>query len=84
MPTTLEELVPGHWWISGQWLLVECGAIASAIPIARNTWYLQRQLRESVGREKDRVDWVWLVTDDKAPPAALEPALKQGPGAARG
>ena len=30
-----------------------------------------------MGREKDRVDWVWLVTDDKAPPAALEPALKQ-------
>ena len=39
--------------------------------------YLQRQLRESLGREKDRLDWVWLVTDTAAPPAALASALAQ-------
>jgi hypothetical protein len=33
--------------------------------------YLQRQLRETLGREKDRLDRVWLVTDD----APIVPAL---------
>jgi hypothetical protein len=27
--------------------------------------YLQRQLRESLGKDKDRLDWVWLVPDDQ-------------------
>jgi hypothetical protein len=26
--------------------------------------YLQRQIRAALGREKDRTDWVWLVSDD--------------------
>ncbi|MNV69011.1 hypothetical protein D3C71_1618910 [compost metagenome] len=39
--------------------------------------YLQRQLRESLGREKDRLDWVWLVNDAAEPPAALAPAMAQ-------
>ena len=38
--------------------------------------YLQRQLRETLGKVKDRVDWVWLVTDDAPIPEALRPALK--------
>jgi len=38
--------------------------------------YLQRQLRESLGKEKNRMDRVWLI-DDAAPiPPALEPALR--------
>jgi hypothetical protein len=37
--------------------------------------YFQRQLREGLGKNKDRVDRVWLV-DDAAPVAdALQPAL---------
>ena len=39
--------------------------------------YLQRQLRESVGKEKDRVDWIWLVTDAAPLPADISPALQQ-------
>ena len=39
--------------------------------------YWQRQLRESLCREKDRLDWVWLVTDDAPLPEALRPALQQ-------
>ena len=39
--------------------------------------YLQRQLRESVGKEKDRVDWVWLVTDAAPLPADLAAALQK-------
>ena len=33
---------------------------------------MQRQLREMLGRERDRIDKVWLVTDD----APLSPALR--------
>ena len=59
-----------------QWLLVSVapGACDSA---CENHLYLQRQLRESLGKEKDRVDWVWLIPDGVAPPAALLPGLKQ-------
>jgi hypothetical protein len=60
--------------LKGQWLLISVagGACNSA---CEQHLYLQRQLRESVGREKDRVDWVWLVTDDAIVPNALRPAL---------
>ena len=34
-------------------------------------------MRESLGREKERLDWVWLVTDDAQPPEAMRPALEQ-------
>jgi hypothetical protein len=27
--------------------------------------YLQRQLREGLGKDKDRIDWVWLVDDTR-------------------
>ena len=41
------------------------------------TLYLQRQLRESLGRDKDRIDRVWLVSDDAPVREALLPALQQ-------
>jgi hypothetical protein len=34
-------------------------------------------MRESLGKDKDRVDWVWLVTDEATVPQALQPALKE-------
>jgi hypothetical protein len=37
--------------------------------------YFQRQLREILGREKDRLDRVWLVTDEAAVTPSLLPAL---------
>ena len=74
--TTLEGGAGALVDLKGQWLLVSV-ADSQCDTDCQKHLYLQRQLRESVGREKDRVDWVWLVTDDKAPPAALEPALKQ-------
>ena len=43
----------------------------------RKALYLQRQLRESLGREKDRLDWVWLVPDETPVRQALLPALSQ-------
>ena len=62
--------------LQGQWLLVSVSGGACA-QRCQDHLYLQRQLRESLGREKDRVDWVWLVTDGEQPPAALQPALQQ-------
>lgn len=59
-----------------QWLLVSVapGACDAA---CQNHLYLQRQMRESLGREKDRLDWVWLVTDDTPVPAVLQLGLQQ-------
>ena len=38
--------------------------------------YLQRQMRESLGKDKDRLDRVWLISDDVPVAPALLPALK--------
>ncbi len=59
-----------------QWLLVSVGGAACDAD-CRNNLYLQRQLREAMGREKERLDWLWLVTDDAAPPVDIAPALDQ-------
>ncbi|WP_367847436.1 SCO family protein [Rhodoferax sp. WC2427] len=61
--------------LKGQWLLVSAGG-GACDAICQKHLYLQRQLRETLGKEKDRVDWVWLVTDDAPIPEALRPALK--------
>ena len=37
--------------------------------------YFQRQLRESLGQEKERLDRVWLVSDEAPVREALRPAL---------
>ncbi|MBC7436829.1 MAG: hypothetical protein H7332_12255 [Bdellovibrionales bacterium] len=61
--------------LKGQWLLVSVGG-GACDKACRQHLYLQRQLRESLGKEKDRVDWLWLVTDDAPVAPALVPALK--------
>lgn len=62
--------------LKGQWLLVSVAG-GDCDAACQNHLYLQRQLRESLGKEKDRVDWVWLINDNALPPAALTPALQQ-------
>lgn len=62
--------------LRGQWLLVTVGG-GACDGVCENHLYFQRQLRESLGREKDRLDRVWLVDDAAAVPEALEPALAQ-------
>lgn len=60
--------------LKDQWLLVSvAGGVCDEA--CRDRLYLQRQLREGLGREKDRLDWVWLVTDDAPVDSALQPAL---------
>lgn len=62
--------------LRGQWLLVSVGGGACDAACERHL-YLQRQLRESLGQEKERVEWVWLVDDAAPVRAELLPALEQ-------
>lgn len=61
--------------LKGQWLLISVGGGGCGASCAPHL-YLQRQLREGLGKEKDRLDWVWLVDDDVAVAPELLPALK--------
>lgn len=58
--------------LKGQWLLVAVGGAACDEPCQKRL-YAQRQLREMLGKDRERLDKVWLVTDD----APLEPRLQQ-------
>ena len=62
--------------LRGQWLLVvvadgPCDERCEAL------LYMQRQLREGLGREKDRVDRVWFVTGEAPVRADVLPAMQQ-------
>lgn len=61
--------------LKDQWLLVSVAGGACEAGCQQNL-YFQRQLRESLGREKDRLDRVWLVNDDAPVPDGLRPALE--------
>jgi hypothetical protein len=61
--------------LKGQWLLVSVGG-GACDAVCENNLYLQRQLRESLGKEKERVDWVWLVNDDAPVRPELMKALQ--------
>ncbi|WP_309905189.1 hypothetical protein [Variovorax soli] len=61
--------------LKGQWLLVAV-ADAGCDALCEQQLYLQRQLRESLGREKDRLDRVWLVSDTAPVPARLDKGLE--------
>ncbi|MDW5442110.1 hypothetical protein R6254_06170 [Polaromonas sp. SM01] len=61
--------------LKGQWLLVSvAGGACDAT--CEQYLYLQRQMRESLGREKERLDRVWLVSDEAAIPDKLNTALQ--------
>ena len=62
--------------LQGQWLLVSVAGGACDAQCERHL-YLQRQLREALGKDKERLDWVWLVSDDAPVRDALKPALAQ-------
>jgi hypothetical protein len=68
--TTLDGKATTLASLRGQWLLVSVsgGACGKRCP---DHLYMQRQLRETLGKEKDRFDWVWLISDD----APLAPEL---------
>jgi hypothetical protein len=62
--------------LRGQWLLVSVASGACDAACEKHL-YLQRQLREGLGKEKPRLDWVWLVPDGAPVREALLPALKE-------
>jgi len=63
--------------LRNQWLLVSVADSTCGEACERHL-YLQRQIREMLGREKDRLDWVWLRTGD----APLTESLAQATAAA--
>ena len=62
--------------LKDQWLLVSVSGGACDAACQQHL-YLQRQIREGLGKDKDRLDWVWLIADDAAVSATLAPALTQ-------
>jgi hypothetical protein len=62
--------------LQGQWLLVSVAGGACDAACEKHL-YFQRQMREGLGREKDRLDWVWLIPDDVPVRDELKPALNQ-------
>lgn len=60
--------------LKDQWLLVSVSGGACDAKCEQNL-YFQRQLRESLGKEKERMDRVWLVVDEVPVRDALLPAL---------
>ena len=64
--------------LKGQWLLIAVGRGACDSDCEQRL-FLQRQLREMTGRERDRIDKLWLVTDDAPIAPALRAALQAAP-----
>lgn len=60
--------------LAGQWLLIVV-APSSCDKACEEQLYMQRQLRDMLGRERLRVDKIWLVPDEGAPAPALVEAL---------
>jgi len=61
--------------LKGQWLLMTVSGGNCDARCEKNL-YLQRQMRETLGKEMGRVDRVWLITDEAAVAPGLLPALK--------
>lgn len=65
--------------LHGQWLVVVVAGGACDTRCESHL-LLQRQLRETLGKEKDRLDKVWLIPDDAVPRPELLQAINP-PGA---
>jgi hypothetical protein len=57
-----------------QWLLITVAESACDASCQKHL-YMSRQLRESLGKDKDRLDWVWLRTGSAEIPTELHAAL---------
>ena len=58
----------GDW--GGRWLMVHIGPSACSEACKQELW-LMRQIRLTTGRERERVERLWLLTDDGTPDPAL-------------
>jgi len=61
--------------LKDQWLLVSVSGGACDAACA-NHLYFQRQLREGLGKNKDRLERVWLIDDAAPVPTEILPALR--------
>lgn len=57
-----------------QWLLISVAGGACDQACEAHL-YMQRQLRETLGKDKDRLDWVWLISDEAPLNARLQEHL---------
>ena len=64
--------------LKGQWLLVAVGP-STCDEACDKRLFVQRQLREMMGRDRDRVDRVWLITDGQPPAPALRASAETAP-----
>jgi cytochrome oxidase Cu insertion factor (SCO1/SenC/PrrC family) len=64
--------------LRGQWLLVSVGPSKCEADCDKRL-FMQRQFREVLGKERDRLDKVWFITDEGAVPAPLAAAVKASP-----
>lgn len=71
---TLEGAAVTPKSLQGQWLMVLVGT-AACDKACEERLFMQRQLREMMGRERERLDKLWLITDDAPIPPALSEAL---------
>lgn len=75
--TTLEGQPVEARSLQGQWLLVVV-ADAACDATCEKALYLQRQLRETLGREAERVDKLWLIPDAGTPRAEVMTGIGGG------
>nr|WP_246099019.1 hypothetical protein [Tepidimonas thermarum] len=61
--------------LAHQWLFISVADSACDAQCEQHL-YWQRQLREALGKDKDRLDWVWLRTGARPLPERLRPALQ--------
>ena len=61
--------------LQGRWLLVSV-ADGACDTLCQRQLFIQRQLRATLGKDQERVDRVWLVSDA----AAVDPALRAAMG----
>lgn len=80
LPDVVATTLDGHsvrlTSLKDQWLLVSVSPAACDAQCAQHL-YLQRQLREGLGKDKDRLDWVWLISDAAPVTEALRPGVRE-------
>lgn len=71
VPLQLMDGTPFHWReLKGRWILVSADA-GRCDEYCRRKLLYTRQLRLAQGKDAERVERVWLITDDAAPDAGL-------------
>jgi cytochrome oxidase Cu insertion factor (SCO1/SenC/PrrC family) len=58
--------------LRGKWVLIHADSGACGDSCRKQLYYM-RQIRIAQGANQDRIDRVWLLTDDRQPPADIAP-----------